>query len=523
MTYRLLTPTVDDAWRLRWAHLARATGIAADDRLTLGLSGGADSVLLLHFLLAAGHRGGLHAVHVDHGLRGPESTRDAEFVADLCARHGVRCTVRRAPLDPAAPDLERRARVARYRALLDEARRQEHRTLLTAHHADDQVETLLLRWMRGGTGGGLLGARPRSRVLGEWPGQPPEARPEGLAPVTVVRPLLTLRRGEIRQLLEARGLEWIEDSSNDDCRFARNRVRHQLLPALERSAGAEGPEALKRFASAVERLERDFAARTAHVVWRPVPFAGATRGPRALQLGGSLPRSELMVLDRPLLRRALWRLLTEATGRAPSRDQLEQIVGELLAGRCGRHSLKDGWMLLMRSAEVVVLPPRGELQRTPRPSAQANLPFEADSTRVEPPTGGWQRSLELHGATTLPDGRRIAATTFDCEPGAPVPRQAKTVELDLDRLPPAAALWVRAPRPGDRFRPLGAPGRRPLRRFLADAGVPREERGSVALVGAGDQILWVVGLRPAESARVGSSTRRRLRLTVTAASDAPLR
>ena len=514
VTHRLLTPALQDAWHLRWAHLARAAGIGERERLTVAVSGGADSVLLLHLLRAAGrgaapHRGPVRAVHVDHGLRGTESDRDAAFVAELCGSLGVDFAVRRAELDPELGELERRAREARYRILLEEARGQGHSTVLTAHHADDQVETLLLRWMRGGTNGGLLGARPRTRVLGAYPGQPPEERPAGLAPVDLVRPLLTLRRQEIRQLLEARGLPWVDDSSNLDCRFARNRVRHLLLPALERSVGADGSAALERFASAVERLEGDLAARTSHIAWRTAPFAAATRTSGSVQLGGTLPRSELMVLDRPLLRRALWRLLTEATGRAPSRDALEPLLRDLQGGRCGRYSLRDGWTLLYRAAEVLVLPPRRELE-PPRPrSGQLDLPFEAPD-----PERRWTRRLGLDEAVRLPDGRRIAASCHAVEPGEPVPRDPSLVELDLDSLPPVAALWVRGPRAGDRFHPLGAPGSRPLRRFLADSGVPREERASIALVGAADRILWVAGLRPSDSARVGARTRRRLRLAL---------
>lgn len=502
--------TPSDAWALRWAHLARAVEVQPEDRVLVALSGGADSVLLLHLLAASSPPQAFRAVHVDHGLRAEESARDLAFVRRLCRSLGVALDVRRVELDPDAGDLENRARRARYAALCEVAREVGYPVIATGHHGDDQLETLLLRWMRGSSLGGLRGVRASTEVRGLYPGQPPEQRPAGLAPLRVVRPLLALRRGEIRQLLESRDLDWVEDTSNLDTDFARNRVRHHLLPALERSVGPGATDALDAFARTVEDLERDLAHRTGHIVWRAPRFARATRGSVDGMLGGVLPRSELMALDRPLARRALWRLLTEATGRAPARGLLERILADLLAGRCGRYSLKDGWVLLLRAAELVTLPPSHELEPEPGASLdrrQGLMPWIAESMSAD-----WSATLELDGQIALADGRRLRSERVEPPIGSPVPRGPDSVELDLDRLPPANRLWLRLPRPGDRFHPLGAPGSRPLRRFLADADVPREERPRVVLVGAAERILWVAGLRPDHEARVDGRTRRRLRL-----------
>ena len=506
MRHRLLTPTRPDAWALRWAHLARAVEAEAGERALVAISGGADSVLLLHLMHAAAPRVALRAVHVDHGLRGAESDGDVAFVRTLCDELGVELTVRAVELEADASDLERRAREARYRVLCEEARRTGHHAIFTGHHADDQVETLLLRWMRGSELGGLRAARSRTQILGEWPGQPPEERPAGLAPVEVVRPLLTLRATEIRQLLRDRGARWVEDESNRDTRFARNRVRHHLLPALRESAGDEATDALCAFARTVEKLEDDLAERTEHIVWRPSPFTDATRAAREDFLGGSIARADLMTLDRPLARRALWRLLTEGTGRAPTKELVEAVLSQLFSGRTGRHSIRAGWTLVLRASELVLVPPTGELRRRRERTHQLELPY-GDSA-----TADLEWWVQLEGRVRLPDGRCLSCEVHDSAAGRPVPRSAHEVELDLDRLPDVSRLWVRTPRPGDRFHPLGGPGRRPLRRFLADSGVPREERDRVLLVGAADRILWVVGLRPCEFARVEPRTARRLRI-----------
>ena len=118
----------------------------------------------------------------------------------------------------------------------------------------------------------------------------------------------------------------------------------------------------------------------------------------------------------------------------------------------------------------------------------------------------------MPGITTLPDGRRISAERARVAPGAPVRRGTLEVDLDADRLP--AKLTIRWPEPGDRFHALGAPGSKALKRFLADCGIPREERDRVPVVLADGEIIWVVGVRPAETCRVLPSTHNRLRLSL---------
>lgn len=483
-------------WSLRWPALARAAGIAPDERVLLALSGGADSVLLLHWLAAARPPVAVRAVHVDHGLRGAESAGDARFCADLARALGVPCACLRASLDPRARSLEARARAERYRLLVEEARRTGHRTIVTAHHADDALETLLLRWVRGTELSGLRG--PRAELL--WHDEPDPGAPG--RPVRIIRPLLGLRRAEVRALLAERGLSWREDRSNADPRFTRSRVRHGFLPALERLCGEHGLEQLRELGRAVEELERALAPATAHLRWKSLPHAAACRGPEERALGGACERGALAGLALPLARRALWRLLTEATGVSPSRSALERILGDLTGGRCRRHSLPGNWTLVLRSREILLLPPRHP------------APARCAAVRPGRPGEPAVRDLDLSvpGIVTLEDGRRISAELRSCPNSEPPPARGLAVELDAVGLP--SRLSVRWPRPGDRFRALGSPGSRRLVRFLADRGIPREERAHVPLVLAEQEILWVAGLEPCERARVRAGTARRLRLAL---------
>jgi tRNA(Ile)-lysidine synthase len=490
-----------DDWSLRWGALARSAGIAAGEPLLLALSGGADSVLLLHWLAAARPAVALLAVHVDHGLRGAESEADARFARELCRSLGVPFRLLRAALEPGRGNLEARARAERYRLLAEAARASGHRTVLTGHHGDDALETVLMRWTRGTALTGLRG--PRAELA--W-------RAGTGAPVRFVRPLLTLRREEVRALLAARGLRWREDSSNRDRRFTRTRVRHGFLPLFRRLGGEGALAELCAFSRVVEELESEFARATAHLAWRPSPHGAATRPLRERHLGGVLARGELARLARPLARRVLWRLLTEGTGQAPARAALEAALADLGAGRTARHCLARGWSLWLRSRELVLVPPPRPASPETAPAAEPWLPFPGPL-----PAPRAALRLEVPGIVTLADGRRISAERLRAAKESPVPRSAVEVELDAELV--RGALAVRALLPGDRFHPLGAPGSKPLARFLAGRGVPREERANVPLVTAaspGDPaaILWVVGLAPCETCRVRARTEWRLRLAL---------
>jgi tRNA(Ile)-lysidine synthase len=507
-------PSLRTSWSTRWQRLARSVGLDPSERVLIALSGGADSVLLLHLLAAARPRLSLRAVHIDHGLRGEESRADARFCRNLCHALGVPFVERRIPLDPDAPSLEARARDARYLLLAEECRRTGHRTLLTGHHSDDVLETLLMRWIRGTPFTGLRGTTPTAEYL------PPTG--EDRSPVRLVRPLVPMRREEVRRLLSDRGLRWREDRSNRDPRFTRNRVRHSLLPTLKRICGESGIENLRAFGQAVEGLEDRLAHATAHLSWQPAPhafLAGMSAAP-----GGVLERAPLMRLASPLRRRALWRLLLEGTGTAPPRRLLDPLLDDLGAARCGRHALPGGWNLWLRSSELQLL---GPLPRDPLPGPlpkrddQPLLPFAPPRGRASGATFGPGEglALPLPGIVTLTDGRRLSAEVVERPPGELPPTSGLEVEIDADSIDRPLSICL--PWPGARYHPLGAPGSRRLVRFLADRGVPREFRTRLPLVCAGERILWVAGFEPCESSRIGPATRRRLHLALHAGDSDP--
>ena len=556
-------------WSGRWAQLAMGAGLAPTEPVLLALSGGADSVYLLTALAKAEPRPRVLAVHVDHRLRGDESREDAAFCARTCAKLGIPFSSREVEVDPEGPNLEARAREARYKALALEARNAGLTTILTGHHEDDALETLLLRWMRGSALPGLAGLKARN-ILGR-DSSTGDARSEQL---TVVRPLLSMRREEVRRLLRDSGMDWREDSSNESPRFTRNRVRNELMPEIAETCGEGGFENLRAFASAVESLEEELAARTAHLSWELPPYAGAVASVRSAALaGGTLRRTHLTGLAAPLQRRALWRLLTEGTGQAPTHALIAILQDDLARDHVTTRTLPGGWQLDLRADELVLSPgavgqedpttpdrgtpddvpgpdghggrgghggldgrdegsrsgrtrgvdpaltgspstdvhPTGasRLSRAPREHSTAATSGGPEEPASSPAPTGKGIQLTVPGTARLSDGREIHATILEEGRGA-VSRDPLIVELRADRIPDR--LEVRTLREGDRFHALGAPGSKPLRRFLADAGVPRALRGNIPLVCDGQDILWVAGIRPAEAVRIHDESAPRLRL-----------
>ena len=208
------------------------------EKLLVGLSGGADSVALMHMLLEEGAQ--VSAVHVNHGLRGSESDGDEAFVRQLCEKLGVPLYLYRA--DPPENPGEGWAREVRYGFFRQAMQASGADALVLAHHRDDQAETLLLHLLRGAGLNGLKGMAFSAQVEG----------------MRVLRPLLSLSRESLRAYLVQKGLPWREDASNADPRFLRNAIRHELLPLMEQLA----PGAAARMARTALLLQQDDAVLT---------------------------------------------------------------------------------------------------------------------------------------------------------------------------------------------------------------------------------------------------------------------
>ncbi|MBI4593124.1 MAG: tRNA lysidine(34) synthetase TilS [Candidatus Rokubacteria bacterium] len=431
--------------------------LAGGELVLVAVSGGGDSIALLHLLvrLAPEWRLRLHVLHVDHGLRA-DSSRDAEFVRAVGARLGV-------PVSVAAVAVERRgsleeaARVARYRALETHADRLGAQRIAVGHTADDQAETVLMRLFEGASVRGLAAIPPvRGRII---------------------RPLLGARRGALRAELERAGLGWVDDPTNADPKFLRNRVRHELLPTLAACYDADLVAALTRVAgharASVETMERLAAAeleRLASVSTDAVtlPSAGLVRLPREVAA--------------EVLRQAAGRL----GGGGPLRAWAHRGLARVLATPPPRRPFRLGAVRVEVSSGMV------RLARGP--------------ARVLDP-----HPLSVPGRLELPEiGLVFEAWCRDAS-GYAIPRSRTLVAFDADRLAPP--LVVRRRRRGDRFRPFGG-GERRLKAFLIDAKVPRWDRDRLPIVESGGEIVWVGGVRRGAAAPVTGETVRVVELVL---------
>ena len=220
-----------------------------DERCLIGVSGGRDSVALLHLLLGTGFKK-LVVCHLDHGLRA-ESREDARCVAALAERLGLKAVIARENVAARAKrkhlSLETAAREARYAFFARVARAQKCPRLFLAHHADDQAETLLFNLFRGSAAAGLAAMRPLT------------TRTVGGVTLQIARPLLGMWREEIDAFIAERAIAFREDASNADPRHTRNRMRHEIIPAIERALGRDVRRAVWR-AAEILRDEDDYLA-----------------------------------------------------------------------------------------------------------------------------------------------------------------------------------------------------------------------------------------------------------------------
>ncbi|MCK6476474.1 MAG: tRNA lysidine(34) synthetase TilS [Phycisphaerales bacterium] len=212
------TSTITAAWR----RLSRGRSAGDHERRTLvACSGGADSAALLIVLAQAAPPGAVIAAHVVHDMRSLEQARrDADAVRALADRLGITYLERQIAARPVGGNLEAASRRLRYAALAEMARAADAPYVATAHHADDQLETMLMRLVRGAGPGGLAGIAARRRIDRRDP------------PVWVIRPLLGVRRADTERICRDAGVEWAEDATNADVGRVRSALRHRVLPVL---------------------------------------------------------------------------------------------------------------------------------------------------------------------------------------------------------------------------------------------------------------------------------------------------
>jgi tRNA(Ile)-lysidine synthase len=434
------------------------TLLPADARVLVALSGGPDSVALSLLLRDAQPIAGFTlagVAHFNHLLRGAESDGDEAFCREFAASIGVPFVSERADVAAIARtskrSIEDTARRLRY-GFLERARSELGAEFIAvAHTRDDQAETYLLRLVRGSGARGLSGMRTlRGRI---------------------VRPLLDIGRDEVHAMLHARQVPFRTDETNLDVSFPRNRVRHEVLPALARVSPAATRSIARaaRFASDDE----DFLERRAIEV---LPMIVLSEEEAELRLDLSSLAQLDPAIGRRVVRHALEKL---ASARSCSAVHIE-AVWRLRSG----HLDLPGMMAEAESGRLI-------LRRT---AARAD---RRSKTNV------FCYPLSIPGEVRIGEaGVSISAEIVIGRAGQ-TDKPTDEVFVTGSSAATGSGLFVRNRRPGDRFRPLGMTGRRKLQDFMVDRKVPRSERDSVPLVvNAEDRIVWVVGHTVAEDFKV---------------------
>lgn len=430
-----------------------------------GVSGGADSLALLHLLAEAmpDARRRLVAVHVHHGLRGADADRDQRWVENQCRRLRVPCLVYRRDVRAEAErhklSLESAGRLARQECFLAAARLFNARAVFLAHHQDDQAETLLLNLLRGAGGRGLAGLR----VSRAFP------HPQAPAGLRLLRPLLSAPKAELEAYLRRAGVRWRRDLSNADPAFARNRIRTQLLPYLEKEFNPRIGPLLARSAEALARDNDLLDEWTTRRLKRlPHPEAGR---------GLAWPRAGLRRLPEALQ----WRLLSEAWDRlgipGKTSEHLAGLLQALHVDTAGSE-LPGRWRVRSKADRLEFRPPE-----SPGISSEKKRILSGRFS------GYGVESVPVSGPVALRD----------------VPAGADFFYADAVKI--TGPLAVRGRRPGDSMRPLGLKGRtKTVKKILSEMRVPAAQRAAWPILTLSGEIIWIYRGPVSETVKADAAT-----------------
>jgi tRNA(Ile)-lysidine synthase len=452
--------------------IARHAMFSTDHRVGVAVSGGSDSVCLLHLLHELAPRWNLRlsVVHIDHGIRGAASQADAEFVRSLAEQFALPFHLHRADVPSIDDNLEQAARRVRQEFYLELMRSGTADRIATGHTRSDQAETVLYRILRGSGFAGLAGIRPVTC--------------EG-----IVRPLLDATRAQVAEWVAERRIEWREDESNQDRSFARNKIRHELLPHLRCMFNPQLDEALANLAVMAGDEEQYWEA----TLQKPVARGGV------VLLNTSRDLNQPPAVARRLVRRAIENVKGDL--RQIEFDHVEAVL-EMARSGLGHGRMQIPGVDVFRSFEWIRFAPAGDDRQWGREFAVALAP----PATVEIPGGAGRVDFQVVEA----QGTSESTNAYDSLVG----------ELDWQRIAsipaPSGAgqglLELRNWRPGDQYRRAGQSHEQRIKLLFQEARVPLWERRNWPVLTANGAIIWSRRFGPAMDFTPDASTRAILRI-----------
>lgn len=459
----------------RMVRTVRTKDLFRDNHhLLVAVSGGPDSMALLSLLdcLRSGWSLTVTAVHCNYGLRGSESEGDQEFVITRCKELDIPLHIRRfqLPVRSKQSSLQAIARDLRYQAFVEIAEQCGADRIVLGHTADDQAETILLWLLRGAGLTGLSGM--------------PAAR-DG----TIVRPLYEIGRQEILAYLWDSKLQFRDDSSNAKPLYLRNRIRHELVPLLNRLAPAS-LRALRRLADICCEDDRYLDQQAAALFDPAVIWESAW--------SWALDRAQFLTFPRALQRRGIRNLIRKSLNQQYTLGlrTVDRVIRIAAKGESGSHlDVRGGHMTVTDRHLRFVL------------HHESFIAYDRDQSVYLP------QHLTVPGALMWPGtGQRLHVQPQTCS-GAPAQPERGWIVVDADRL--SQPLMVRSWSPGDRFQPCGMHGHsKKLQDFFTDLKIPKSARSRIPLVVAPEGIVWVVGYRQDQRWFPTAATKRCLVFTV---------
>jgi tRNA(Ile)-lysidine synthase len=451
------------------------------DSVVVGVSGGPDSVALLHILLKFAPRFSLRLgiAHLNHCLRQYESDNDAKFVESLAKAFDLPCyiqkrDVRRYQIENKL-SLEEAARAVRYKFLNTIAKTNQYDKIALGHHADDNTELVLMNLLRGTGKLGLSGIPPKRGDR-------------------IIRPMIYLNRTDIIEFLNQNKLKWVVDQSNTDTRYLRNRVRHDLIPMLKTAYNPNISDTLNRLSSIV-RSEEEWIEDMVH------PFFERT----VLYF-----REHHIALSVPLLNE-----YHKALQRRILRMALAKTKGNLRRIEFANIDSAINLLVKKSSSGTIELPDSIKIQK------------DRDTIHI------YKGQSRNHNYYRTNDGRDVFSFEYQIEKFEPVfikeiNAHIRFTEMRIENMPDYRSagqhtnffdkdalnfpMVLRNFRPGDSFKPLGMNGTQKLKKFFIDKKVPRSERKKCPILLSGGKIIWVVGHRIDESVKVTPTTKNVLKV-----------
>lgn len=425
-----------------------------ESTVIVGLSGGADSVCLFDILnsIKNEYKIDIKAVHVHHGIRGKSADEDVSFVKKLCDKEGVDCKVVYADIPKLAAidgkTIEECAREERYKILRDEASAFEKSFIAVAHHIDDQAETVIFRMLRGTGVKGLGGMKPRNGII--------------------IRPLLCLSKNEILSYLTERKLEYCTDETNYDDKYARNNIRHNILP-IAKEIVSESSLHIAELAKEASMVE-DFMEEYCDNIYRK---AVSDNG-----LDISVLNSQKEIVSRYVIRIHLENVIHSL--KDISRENVNAVYSLISKDGYKEINLPYGFIACKQGNYLII------------DKKQSDEKEEFDVL------------LDFPGRVDMPDGRKLKIEVASKKEEDSIPQSLYTKWLDYDKI--SAGARLRHPQDGDYLVIDSAGSTKSLRRYMIDEKISKPCRDKLLVIATDEKVHWVIGYRISEDVKITEKT-----------------